>query len=295
MTSPGFPTWNIASLSDTGRVRSQNEDRCGAFANASGARLFVVADGMGGHRGGATASRIAVDALAAALTRAGTDSSVSGISGISGDWLADAIRAANRNVHAAAAKDAELNGMGTTLVAILVAASGAAWVAHVGDSRAYRLREGVLEPLTEDHSVVAEMVRRGLITPEEAEIHPRRNEILRSVGIEPDVEPELSELELRPGDRVLLCSDGLCGVVPAAELEQLLAAQSPAEAVESAVELANSLGGPDNITAVIAEIPDQPDAPATAKSRGTGASTLALALLVALVAALGAFAFQLWD
>lgn len=290
MTSPDFPTWNVASRSDTGLIRPRNEDRCGAFENTSGAHLFVVADGMGGHRGGATASRIAVDSLATALTQAETDS---GSSDVSGAWLTSAIRATNREVYAAAANDAELNGMGTTLVAVLVAASGDAWVAHVGDSRAYLLRNGVLEALTEDHSVVAEMLRRGLITPEEAESHPRRNEILRSVGIEPDVEPELSELDLRPGDRVLLCSDGLCGVVPAADLEQLLAAQAPAQAVESIVEAANERGGPDNVTAVIAEIPTRPASSATAKFRGAGASTLALALLVALVAALGAFAFRI--
>jgi len=283
VASSNSPAWRIAALSDTGRVRSHNEDACGTFESTSGIHLFVVADGMGGHRGGATASRIAVDTLATALTRAES---------VSGSWLADAIRAANREVNERAESSSELSGMGTTLVAVLIDESGSAWVGHVGDSRAYRLREGVLETLTEDHSVVAEMIRRGLITPAEAETHPRRNEILRSVGIERDVEPEVRELELRAGDRVLLCSDGLCGVVPDDELEQLLASHAPAEAVEHSVAAANERGGPDNVTAVIAEIPARA---AGGKSRGEGASTLALALLVAFVAALGAFAFQIWS
>jgi protein phosphatase len=281
MASAEQRTWHVASKTDTGRVRPQNEDRYGTFETASGIRLLVVADGMGGHRGGATASRLAVEALGAALERA---------ENASPEWLADAIRTANREVHAAAARDPELRGMGTTLVAVLIDPDGRAWVGHVGDSRAYLARAGHLEPLTEDHSVVAEMIRRGLLTPDEAAIHPRRNEILRSVGIEDDVAPEIRELELAPGDVLLLCSDGLCGVVPDDEIERIVTRHPPEDGVERVVEAANELGGPDNITAVIARVPEEL---AGARSAG-GGSAAALALLVTLVGALGVFAFRLW-
>ena len=204
MASPDLTEWSVASRSDTGRVRPHNEDTCGTF-ESRGARLLVVADGMGGHRGGATASRLAVESLERSLAETNE---------LSGDWLAAAIRKANREVHGRSEQEPGLRGMGTTLVAVLISPDGRAWVGHVGDSRAYRLRGDTFEALTEDHSVVAEMIRRGVITPTEAIIHPRRNEILRSVGVEADCQPDVAELELAPGDRVLLCSDGLCGVVP---------------------------------------------------------------------------------
>lgn len=278
MASADRTAWKIASSSETGRVRSHNEDCCATFENPTGARLFVVADGMGGHRGGATASQMAVQALEQAF---------GGAESVSGAWLAEAIRSANQAVHERAARDAALQGMGTTLVAVAIAPGGAAWVGHVGDSRAYRLREGFLERLTEDHSVVAEMMRRGLVTAEEAENHPRRNEILRSVGVAEEVDAEVSELDLEVGDRLLLCSDGLCGVVPDAAIERLLADHPPGDAVERAVAAANELGGPDNITAVVIEVPPPP-----AAERASG-SVFALLLLVALVAALLQFAFEL--
>ena len=241
--------------------------------------MFVVADGMGGHRGGATASQTAVEALEAAFASAES---------ISADWLALAIQQANRAVNDRAAREPSLRGMGTTLVAVAVSPDGGAWVAHVGDSRAYRLRQSRFEQLTEDHSVVAELVRRGAITPEEADSHPRRNEILRSVGISEAVDAELCELALDPGDRLLLCSDGLCGVVPDAELERLIAEHAPDDAVVRAVDAANERGGPDNITAVVVEVPER--AEASGGERGGG---VALVALLALVGGLLQFATQL--
>ena len=210
--------WTVAASSVTGRVRPQNEDRCGTFENASGAQLFAVADGMGGHRGGATASQLVLDSLAEAFTQAPE---------VTGEWLVEAVQDANRQVYDRASRAPGLRGMGTTLVAVAVDPAGQAWVAHVGDSRAYRLHAAQLVPLTEDHSVVAEMLRRGLLTPEEAKVHPRRNEILRSVGVAPSVEVDVCALELNAGDRLLLCSDGLSGVVSDAELEHLLADHAP--------------------------------------------------------------------
>jgi protein phosphatase len=281
MPSPEQSAWRVASKTDTGRVRAHNEDSFGTFEHASGARLLVVADGMGGHRGGATASRLAVEALGAALERTDDPSEA---------WLAEAIRAANRDVHRASLLDPELRGMGTTLVAALIDEGGRAWIAHVGDSRAYLVRGDRLEALTEDHSVVAEMIRRGLLTPDEAATHPRRNEILRSVGVETDVEPDLRELELAPDDVLLLCSDGLCGVVSDDEIERIATGHTPEEGVERMIAAANERGGPDNITAVIARAPRELSA---ARSDG-GASATALALIVSLVGALGVFAFRLW-
>lgn len=278
MASADRTAWQIASASEAGRVRPHNEDHCGTFANDAGALLLVVADGMGGHRGGATASHTAVEALARSFRAT---------EAVSGVWLASAIRDANRAVHDRASGEPSLRGMGTTLVAVSVAAEGGAWVAHVGDSRAYRLREGTFELLTEDHSVVAELVRRGAITAEEAASHPRRNEILRSVGISQEVDVEWRELDLEPGDRVLLCSDGLCGVVPDSEIERLIADGAPAEGVARAVAAANDRGGPDNITAVLAEVP----APAEAAEPRGGA--VALLALLALAGALLQFASQL--
>lgn len=234
----------IASLSDVGRVRGANEDSFDQLVRDDGARLLVVADGMGGHRGGATASREAVAAIGEIFRAPGPDDP--------GERLVRAIEHANTRVFSLAQEDPSLAGMGTTVVALLVDADGRAAIAHVGDSRAYRFRNRRLEPLTIDHSVVAEMLRRGVLTAEEAAYHPRRNEILRSVGVLPDVAVETSPLEIAPGDWVLLCSDGLCGVVSEAEIDLALAnSPSPRAAVEALVRLANESGGPDNVTVQI--------------------------------------------
>jgi hypothetical protein len=157
---------------------------------------MMVADGMGGHAGGATASRVAVE----------TVSSVVASSQLAPDvTLRAALEAANRVVHDESQRNRSLAGMGTTGVAALFSADGVAFVANVGDSRAYRLRDATFEQITLDHSLVAEMRRRGLITEEEALVHPRRNEVLRSLGVEPDVVVDLHQLDLQPGD-LFLCA-----------------------------------------------------------------------------------------
>ena len=215
----------VASRTDVGSVRAQNQDACAALERPDGARLLIVADGMGGHRGGETASRLAVETLAAAFEAATRGAN----SPFSAGWLAETIQRANRDVHAAAEAGPGLRGMGTTLVSVLVDTDGRAFVGHVGDSRAYLLRGETLERVTEDHSVVAEMQRRGMLTEAEAERHPRRNEILRSVGVDTDVEPETRELELRAGDNVILCSDGLCGVLDDGEIYAVIASADEAK------------------------------------------------------------------
>jgi PPM family protein phosphatase len=257
----------IASLSDVGRVRGANEDSFDQFVRDDGARLLVVADGMGGHRGGATASREAVAAIGEIFRAPGP--------GDPGERLVRAIEHANARVFSLAQEDPSLAGMGTTVVALLVDADGRAAIAHVGDSRAYRFRNRRLEPLTVDHSVVAEMLRRGVLTAEEAAYHPRRNEILRSVGVLPVVEVETSPLEIAPGDWVLLCSDGLCGVVSEAEIDLALAnSASPRAAVEALVRLANESGGPDNVTVQIFALTGD-DAAAARGAAGLMADTAA--------------------
>jgi protein phosphatase len=246
VTAPAITT---ASVSDVGQVRTRNEDFCDEFSHASGYRLLVVADGMGGHRAGATASRVAVEAIGEVFA------------GFEGpgeappeEMLELALLTANRRVYQMAVDDPELRGMGTTAVALLLAPDESGWVAHIGDSRAYRYREGLLEPLTADHSVVGEMERRGLITAEEAAIHPRRNEIMRCVGVQAEVQADIMKIDVRLGDRYVLCSDGLSGLVSDQHIAAVVAEAAPAEAAQQLVEAANRHGGHDNVTVQIASI-----------------------------------------
>jgi protein phosphatase len=233
---------------------------------------MMVADGMGGHAGGATASRVAVE----------TVSSVVASSQLAPDvTLRAALEAANRVVHDESQRNRSLAGMGTTGVAALFSADGVAFVANVGDSRAYRLRDGTFEQITLDHSLVAEMRRRGLITEEEALVHPRRNEVLRSLGVEPDVVVDLHQLDLQPGDLFLLCSDGLSGVVRDPEIADVVRREPPAQAVRTLVDFANSRGGPDNVTVQIARIAGQK--PGGGASQGEGPPTGGRALTITLV------------
>lgn len=236
----------VASITDVGRKRETNQDDFGCVDLPSGARLLVVADGMGGHAGGATASRVAVETV----TRSGATAE-----GAAPDRLRGALVQANREVYRASLEDSSLSGMGTTAVALLIEPDGAAWVAHVGDSRAYRLRGDGIEQLTEDHSVVAEMERRGMITAEEARVHPRRNEVLRSIGIDPDVEVDVVRVSVEPGDLLLLCSDGLSGVLEDSEIADGVRNQPLEAALAGLVERVNARGGPDNVTVQVARMP----------------------------------------
>lgn len=289
--------FEIVARSDVGRARAANEDSCGVFEAPDGACLMVVADGMGGHRGGATASRLAVDAIGDAIERSPSRNT---------DALARAIEAANERVHAESLRDPSLRGMGTTVVAMLAEPSGEAVIAHVGDSRAYRIAAGAgrIERLTDDHSVVAELARRGVLSAEEAELHPRRNEILRSVGVDERVEVDVRALAIEPGDRILLCSDGLCGVISDAEIEALAVREPLDAAVDGLIAAANDAGGPDNVTVQIVVARERPApvaglAPAERPSeapveRLAGASIAATVLLGALAIGLAAFALSLW-
>jgi len=251
MSKLGPAAVEVASVSHIGRVRATNQDSCGEFANDAGWRALVVADGMGGHQAGEVASRIAVETIGQVL-RARHEAPERA--------LREAFLAANERVREVASSDPRYAGMGTTGVALLLTATSDAWVSHVGDSRAYLFRGGRLIPLTADHSYVAELQRRGFISAAEAAIHPRRNEVLRSIGGEPDLEVEVRPVAALPGDCFLLCTDGLWGCVPEAEVAGALASASPQEAARMLVDLANHHGGPDNVTVQLALIPEQADA-----------------------------------
>jgi protein phosphatase len=240
---------SAAGVTDTGRRRLRNED---AFICEP--PLFAVADGMGGARAGEIAAGLA----AAALEEAGAETR-------GAEGIAALLVEANRRIWERSLQDPATAGMGTTVTAALLDAhSGTVALAHVGDSRAYRLRGGELEQITTDHSLVAELVESGVLTPEEAERHPQRSAITRALGTEPDVEVDAFTVDAQPGDVFLVCSDGLSTMVPDDELAALVTAARDdlAEAGEGLVKAANAHGGEDNITVVLFEIVDgEPDAP----------------------------------
>jgi serine/threonine protein phosphatase PrpC len=250
-----------ASQSDVGRARSVNQDVCGEFENAEGYRLLMVADGMGGHAGGEIASRLALETVGRVFDRDFAEPDT---------LLARALRAANDEIHRVGSSDPALHGMGTTGVAILVGPRDQGWVAHIGDSRAYRLRDGRFEQITEDHSWVCEELRCGRITAAEAKEHPMKNVLLQSIGVRPEIEATVAPIDLRPQDRYLLCSDGLWGEVDDHAIAELLACESPSGAVSKLVDLANANGGSDNVTVQVAAfLGDEAELAGVAPSTGS--------------------------
>jgi serine/threonine protein phosphatase PrpC len=224
---------------DTGRQRRANEDSMLARSP-----LFVVADGMGGAQAGEVASRLAVESFQGGLADAADAEGA----------LAEFARAANLSIHERSQENAEHAGMGTTLTAMYVGPEEVA-IAHVGDSRAYCLREGELLRLTDDHSLVDELIRQGKLTPEEAVEHPQRSVITRALGPEPEVEVDTRSYRARDGDVYLLCSDGLTTMVPDGSLAEILLDHSPLrDAGEALIAAANEAGGRDNITVVLLRV-----------------------------------------
>jgi PPM family protein phosphatase len=229
----------VASLTDTGRRRRHNED-----AYVCEPPLFAVADGMGGAQAGELASNLAAAALRDEGSRGGGEERVD-----------ELIQEANRRVYERQTQDSSATGMGTTMTVALVE-DGHVAIGHVGDSRAYLIRDRRLEQLTEDHSLVAELVRSGKLSPEEAEAHPQRSVITRALGTDPDVDVDTFSVETKPGDLFLLCSDGLTAMVDDETIlrevernrEDLTAAS------KALVKAANKGGGDDNITVVFFEI-----------------------------------------
>lgn len=222
--------------SDTGRQRRANEDSF--FVRAP---LFVVADGMGGAQAGEVASRLAAETFAGGLPDDGTPE----------QRLEVRVRDANTRIHAVSQEDRALNGMGTTLTAAYLDGDELS-LAHVGDSRAYLLRDGELTRLTRDHTLVDELVRRGELTEQEAAEHPQRSIITRALGPEPDIDIDLHTHRMQAGDLLLLCSDGLTGMISEDEVAGILGgAGSLGDAGRALVHAANEAGGRDNITVVL--------------------------------------------
>jgi protein phosphatase len=243
-SSDSLPKVFVASLTDPGRKRALNEDAvCQQLTPYGG--IFIVADGMGGHRTGEVASQMAVEQIVEALKHHGP----------SPQGLLDAFEVANESIYIAGQRP-ESRGMGTTAT-VLVLDLPYALIAHVGDSRGYLLRDGELIQLTQDHSWVAERVRQGLLTEEEARSHRWRNVITNALGSFPQSRVDLVGLKVRPGDVFLICSDGLSGVLDDKVLSEMILTNPPEPAVAKLVKLANEWGGPDNISAVVATISSQ--------------------------------------
>ena len=233
--------------SDLGRQRQGNEDKL--FVRVP---LFVVADGMGGAQAGEVASEMAVDSFTGGLP-----------DGEPASGLRQVIERANRAIHDRSRTEARTAGMGTTVTAAYVGEREVT-IAHVGDSRAYLLRDGELTRLTHDHSLVEELIKRGKLTEAQAEMHPQRSVITRALGSEPDVEVDVDVYQARPGDVFMLNSDGLTSMVPDARVKDILArASSLADAGRELIAAANEAGGQDNITAIVARLLPLADTSAT--------------------------------
>ena len=249
----------LGSLTHLGMQRSSNQDNFCALVGPNAPpgtdALLAVADGMGGHQAGEVASSLAIRGLTRRLAdHSGAEAILPGARYYS-SRLASVVQEINAEVHKAGGRP-DTHGMGTTLTAALLV--GPTYViAHVGDSRAYLLRKGELRRLTQDHSWVAEEMARGALTAQQAREHPRRNILTRALGTEPTVQVEQIEGELQQGDVLLLCSDGLHSLVADEDIPRILARDEPQKACGLLVDQANSLGGSDNITAVVARM-DRP-------------------------------------
>jgi protein phosphatase len=238
-----------AGLSDVGRCRKTNQDE---FLMDASRGVYAIADGMGGHAAGEVASDLAIHALSATLKEHGA---------ANGSWtperaaevLHEALNDGNRRICESVRSRAEWRGMGTTMVALVLAGETAV-IGHVGDSRAYLLRDGDLRQLTSDHSWVNEQVKLGLLTDEQAQRHPMRNIVTRALGNQPQVEVDVVREGIRPGDVFALCSDGLNGMLTHEEIREILASHAgvPGDACRALVDRANHNGGEDNITVIVA-------------------------------------------
>jgi serine/threonine protein phosphatase PrpC len=231
---------------DIGQVREGNED-----SYLAEAPLYAVADGMGGHRGGEVASQLALETVEARYAE--------------GAPLEESVRAANTAVFERSSSDRAVAGMGTTMTAMVIEPTSV-HIVHVGDSRAYLLRAGALRRLTEDHTLMQRMIAAGEITEAEAEVHPHRSVLLRSIGTDADVDLEIQDVGLLEGDRLIVCSDGLTTMITEEQVAAIAAATpSPQDAAERLVRAANRAGGIDNITVLVLDVvPDEEVDPSVA-------------------------------
>ena len=242
---------DVAQLTDVGRKREHNEDNMAYVipkdmqVMAKKGALFIVADGMGGHAAGEVASEIAVDTVSNAYYQDDSDDVATS--------LVHAIKRANALIHQRAAENMLRSGMGTTCVAAVLRGN-AAYIANVGDSRAYFVRNGQVKQISQDHSWVAEQVRAGLLTDDQARTHAQRNVITRCLGTQADVEIDVFSEQLEEGDSLVLCTDGLSGLVNDEEILRIVNQYVPQESVYHLIERANENGGPDNITAIVMRV-----------------------------------------
>jgi serine/threonine protein phosphatase PrpC len=248
-----------SGLSDVGRVRTNNED---SFRIVESLNLFILSDGMGGEAHGEVASAMAVDVINKYCESEREDSGATVLDEVPANIssqtrrLKHAVAQANFQIFQAAQKNPEQRGMGATITALWLRDTLMS-IAHVGDSRAYLLRNGNLQQLTNDHSLVAEQVRRGLITPQQAEESEMQSVLLRALGAHPEVEIDADEVEIIPRDVLLLCSDGLTRMVTEPEIAGALQAETvPSAAAERLIALANDNGGVDNVTVIVVRFED---------------------------------------
>lgn len=232
---------------DRGKVRQHNEDNGGVFINPEGVRFAIVADGMGGHRAGDVASRMTVEHLSKDWHEGKSIHTAQEAE----SWLRENIEDVNKLLFKHSQENTECQGMGTTIVAAICTDKFAA-IANIGDSRCYLYNETGFKLVTEDHSLVNELVRSGQITKEDAEHHPRKNVLLRALGTEVNVDMDVTTIVFEEGDMLLLCSDGLSNKVTEAEMLEILTDdRNMEEKADSLVALANQHGGEDNITLVL--------------------------------------------
>src|SRR5713226_7983317 len=272
---------DVAQLTDVGRKRPHNEDNMAYVipkdpqVMAQKGALFIVADGMGGHAAGEVASEIAVDTVSNVYYQ--DDSDDVAVS------LLHAIRRANASIHQRAAENMLRSGMGTTCVAAVLRGN-MAYIANVGDSRAYLLRQSQVKQVSQDHSWVAEQVRAGLLTEDQARTHAQRNVITRCLGTQADVEIDVFPEAIEESDALVLCTDGLSGLVSDDEIRRIVDQTAPQESVYHLVERANENGGPDNITAIVVSVqevglePPGVRRPVPVGGRETGEDTALLGL-----------------
>lgn len=247
-----------AARTDVGRQRELNEDS--VFVSP---HVFVVADGLGGHKGGEVASALAIETISPLAELTPSESA---------GQLSAAIFSANRTILGRARSDAAVAGMGTTITAVVIDGPKA-HLAHVGDSRAYLIRHGGIEQLTEDHTMVGRLVREGRLSPEEAERHPQRSMLTRALGSESSVRVDESQIPLLAGDRLLLCSDGLTNMLSDAEIGQHVRdGKDLQEICDALIDAANARGGIDNITAALIEMPNTLEGSDPAAIRSVGSS-----------------------
>jgi serine/threonine protein phosphatase PrpC len=250
-----------SGVTNVGRVRANNED---CFRVVEALNLFVLSDGMGGEAHGEIASALAVETVVKHCLETENDPAMTVFGDMPAGWsektkrLSSAVHLANKSIYDSAQQHSEQHGMGATLTAAWIDGAKLS-IAHVGDSRAYLLRSGTLQQLTSDHSLVAEQVRRGILTPAEAEKSEMQSVLLRALGAHTEIEVDAEEHTLFGGDVLLLCSDGLTRMVTEPEIAGTLQAEpDPTKAAERLVELANDQGGADNITVVVVRASSEP-------------------------------------